>query len=73
MEAALPQAGRRRNADLAGNEFLTPFPHGVMLKLAAKEFQCPAFFRLDMNSTRNKDGVYLVSFDSRELVVKGQL
>ncbi len=49
-----------------------PFPHGVTLKVAAKG-PSARLFQAGRELHRNKDGVYSVSFDSRELVVKGQL
>jgi len=49
-----------------------PFPHGVMLKVAANGSRA-RLFQAGHELHRNKDGVYSVAFDSRELVVKGQL
>jgi peptidoglycan/xylan/chitin deacetylase (PgdA/CDA1 family) len=70
VEAALPQA-------IAGEtrftwQVPTPFPHGVVLKLAPKGSSA-RLFQAGHELHRTKDGVYLISFDSRELVVKGQL
>jgi peptidoglycan/xylan/chitin deacetylase (PgdA/CDA1 family) len=70
VEAALPQT-------VAGETKLTwqvptPFPHGVVLKVAGKNSGA-RLFQAGHELHRNKDGVFLVSFDSRELVVKGQL
>ena len=51
----------------------TPFPQGVMLKVAVEGSTHVRLFQAGHELRRNKDGVYSVSFDSRELVVKGQL
>ncbi len=50
----------------------TPFPHGVMLKVAVNG-SGERLFQEGRELRRSKDGAYLVSFDSRELVVKGRL
>jgi peptidoglycan/xylan/chitin deacetylase (PgdA/CDA1 family) len=49
-----------------------PFPHGVILKVVANGSRA-RLFQAGHELHRNKDGVYSVAFDSRELVVKGQL
>ena len=49
-----------------------PFLHGVVLKIAAKG-PSARLFQAGHELHRNKDGVYSVSFDSGEVVVKGQL
>jgi peptidoglycan/xylan/chitin deacetylase (PgdA/CDA1 family) len=52
----------------------TPFPHGVVLKIASVNGSSHArLFQAGHELHRNKDGVYAVSFDAKELVVKGQL
>jgi peptidoglycan/xylan/chitin deacetylase (PgdA/CDA1 family) len=51
----------------------TPFPHGVVLKLAVEGSTHGRLYQGGRELRRNKDGVYSVDFDSRELVVKGQL
>jgi peptidoglycan/xylan/chitin deacetylase (PgdA/CDA1 family) len=70
LEAAQPQA-----AD-GGKKFTwqvpTPFPHGVVLKVAV-DGSHPHLYQAGRELHRGKDGVYLVAFDSRELVMKGQL
>jgi peptidoglycan/xylan/chitin deacetylase (PgdA/CDA1 family) len=50
----------------------TPFPQGVVLKLATKS-STVRLFQAGHELRRGKDGSYSLSFDSRELVVKGQL
>jgi peptidoglycan/xylan/chitin deacetylase (PgdA/CDA1 family) len=70
VEAAQPQAA---NGEAKFTwQVPTPFPLGVMLKLPANRSRA-RLFQAGHELHRNKDGVYLVSFDSRELVVKGQL
>jgi peptidoglycan/xylan/chitin deacetylase (PgdA/CDA1 family) len=49
-----------------------PFPHGVVLKVGASGSHV-RLFQAGHELHRDKDGSYSVSFDSRELVVKGQL
>jgi peptidoglycan/xylan/chitin deacetylase (PgdA/CDA1 family) len=51
----------------------TPFPHGVVLKIAVAGSTHARFYQAGRELRRGKDGVYSVDFDSRELVVKGQL
>jgi peptidoglycan-N-acetylglucosamine deacetylase len=51
----------------------TPFPHGVVLKIAVNGSTHARLYQAGHELRRNKDGVYLVSFDARELVLKGQL
>jgi peptidoglycan/xylan/chitin deacetylase (PgdA/CDA1 family) len=50
-----------------------PFPHGVVLKIVANNATHARLYQEGRELHRNKDGVYSVSFDSRELVLKGQL
>ncbi|MGH9503919.1 MAG: polysaccharide deacetylase family protein [Terriglobales bacterium] len=50
-----------------------PFPHGVVLKVAINGFTQAHLYQTGRELRRNKDGIYSVSFDSRELVVKGRL
>jgi peptidoglycan/xylan/chitin deacetylase (PgdA/CDA1 family) len=50
----------------------TPFPHGVVVKVAINDATHVRLFQEGHEVRRNKDGAYPVSFDSRELVVKGQ-
>jgi peptidoglycan/xylan/chitin deacetylase (PgdA/CDA1 family) len=49
-----------------------PFPHGVMLKVAVNASGA-RLFQAGRELRRNQDGICLISFDARELVVKGQL
>jgi len=49
-----------------------PFPHDVMLKVMANGSHA-RLFQGGHELHRNRDGSYSASFDSRELVVKGQL
>jgi hypothetical protein len=51
----------------------TPFPHGVVLKVAVEGSTHGRLYQAGRELHRNKDGTYSVAFDSRELVVKGQL
>jgi len=51
----------------------TPFPHGVTLKVAVKGSSHVRLFQAGHELRRNKNGVYSVSFDSPELIVRGQL
>ncbi len=51
----------------------TPFPHGVVLKVAVGGSTHTRLYQAGRELRRGKDGVYSVDFDSRELVVKGQL
>ena len=53
-------------------EIPTPFPQGVMLKVAAKGSNA-RLFQAGRELHRSRDGFYPVAFDARELVVKGQL
>jgi peptidoglycan/xylan/chitin deacetylase (PgdA/CDA1 family) len=70
VEAALPQ--QVSGESKFSWQVPTPFPHGVILKLAAKGSSA-RLFQAGHELHRNKDGIYLISFDARELVVKGQL
>jgi peptidoglycan/xylan/chitin deacetylase (PgdA/CDA1 family) len=51
----------------------TPFPHGVVLKVAANGSTRARLYQAGHELRRSKDGSYSVAFDSRELIVKGQL
>jgi peptidoglycan/xylan/chitin deacetylase (PgdA/CDA1 family) len=51
----------------------TPFPHGVVLKVAVQGSTHARLYQAGRELRRGKDGVYSVAFDARELVVKGQL
>jgi len=51
----------------------TPFPHGVVLKVAVKGSTRARLYQAGRELRRSKNGIYSVSFDSRELIVKGQL
>jgi peptidoglycan/xylan/chitin deacetylase (PgdA/CDA1 family) len=70
VETAQPQAAKSEATFTW--QIPAPFPHGVMLKVAARGSGA-RLFQAGHELHRNKDGVYSVSFDSRELVVKGQL
>ena len=72
LEAAPVAGGKRREEDLPGRS-RAPFPHGVVLKVAVNGSIRARLFQAGRELRRSKDGVYSVSFDSRELVVKGQL
>ena len=49
-----------------------PFPHGVVLKVALNGSTHLRLFQAGHELHRNKDGFYSVSFDSPELIVRGQ-
>ncbi len=71
LEAAVPQAANGEKKFTW--QVPTPFPPGVVLKLAVEGSTHTRLYQEGRELRRNKDGVYSVSFDSRELVVKGQL
>jgi hypothetical protein len=50
-----------------------PFPHGVVLKVAVNGSTRAHLYQAGSELRRGKNGIYSVSFDSRELIVKGQL
>jgi peptidoglycan/xylan/chitin deacetylase (PgdA/CDA1 family) len=50
-----------------------PFPHGVVLKVVLHGSPHARLYQGGHELHRNKDGIYSVSFDSRELIVKGEL
>jgi peptidoglycan/xylan/chitin deacetylase (PgdA/CDA1 family) len=50
-----------------------PFPHGVVLQVAVNRSSRARLYQGRRELRRNKNGLYSVSFDSQELVVKGQL
>jgi peptidoglycan/xylan/chitin deacetylase (PgdA/CDA1 family) len=68
LEAAQPQVanGKMRFTWQAP----TPFPQGVVLRVAVNGSTHACLFQAGHELHRNKDGVYSVSFDSRELVVR---
>src|SRR6266849_5052548 len=70
VEAAQPQAANGETKFTW--QVPSPFPPGVVLKLTAKA-SAARLFQAGHEVHRSKGGVYSVSFDSRELVVKGQL
>jgi peptidoglycan/xylan/chitin deacetylase (PgdA/CDA1 family) len=49
-----------------------PFPHGVVLKVAVNGSTRARLYQGGRELRRNKNGVYSVSFDAHELVVRGQ-
>jgi hypothetical protein len=51
----------------------TPFPHGVVLKVMVNGPTRIRLYQAGRELHRNKEGIYSVSFDSRELIVKGAL
>jgi peptidoglycan/xylan/chitin deacetylase (PgdA/CDA1 family) len=51
----------------------TPFPHGVVLKVAVNGSTRSRLYQAGHELRRSKDGSYSIAFDSRELIVKGQL
>jgi peptidoglycan/xylan/chitin deacetylase (PgdA/CDA1 family) len=71
LEAAQPQAAN--GEEKFSWQVPTPFPHGVVLKVAVDGSTHPHLYQAGRELHRGKDGVYSVAFDSRELVVKGQL
>lgn len=50
----------------------TPFPAGMVLKVAVNGATRVRLFQAGHELHRNKDGAYPVAFDSRELIVRGQ-
>jgi peptidoglycan/xylan/chitin deacetylase (PgdA/CDA1 family) len=50
----------------------TPFPRGVVLKVVADDVGHPRFFQEGHEVHASKRGVYSVSFDSSELIVRGE-
>jgi peptidoglycan/xylan/chitin deacetylase (PgdA/CDA1 family) len=71
LEATVPQA-------VGGGQKFTwqipaPFPRGVVLKVAVNGSKQAHLYQAGRELRPNKDGAYSVAFDSRELVVKGQL
>jgi len=71
LEAAPTQAANGEKK--IGWQVPTPFPHGVVLKVAVEPSTHARLYQAGRELRRGKDGVYSVDFDSRELVVKGQL
>jgi peptidoglycan-N-acetylglucosamine deacetylase len=71
LEAAQPQVanGERKFTW----EVPTPFPRGVVLEIMVNGSTPVRLYQAGRELGRNKKGVYSVSFDSRELVVKGDL
>ena len=71
LEAAQPQAAK------AEKKFVwlvpTPFPRGVVLKVAVEGSTRAHLFQAGRELHRSKDGSYPVAFDARELIVKGEL
>jgi peptidoglycan/xylan/chitin deacetylase (PgdA/CDA1 family) len=71
LEAAPPQAAH------AEKKFTwqvpTPFPRGVVLKVAVEASTHARLFQAGRELRRSKDGSYPVAFDARELIVKGEL
>jgi len=49
-----------------------PFPHGIVLKVAVNGSTRARLYQGGRELRRNKNGVYSVSFDAHELVVRGQ-
>jgi peptidoglycan/xylan/chitin deacetylase (PgdA/CDA1 family) len=71
LDAAQPQAAS------AEKKFTwqvpTPFPRGVVLKVAVDGSTHARLFQAGRELHRSKDGSYPVAFDARELIVKGEL
>ena len=65
-----PGGKRRKEIYLAGPDSI---PAGVVLKVAVNGSNHARLYQAGHELRRSKDGVYSVAFDSRELVVKGQL
>ena len=70
LEAVQPQvtAGERKFAWQAP----VPFPHGVVLEVSVNSSTRVRLYQAGRELRHNKNGVYSVSFDAQELVVKGQ-
>jgi len=71
LEATMPQVSGRDQKFTW--QVPTPFPQGVVLKVAVNGPKSVRLYQAGHELRPNKDGVYSVAFDSRELVVKGQL
>jgi peptidoglycan/xylan/chitin deacetylase (PgdA/CDA1 family) len=71
LEAAQTQVANREKKFTW--QIPTPFPQGVVLKVAIEGSTHTHLYQAGRELHRGKDGVYAVAFDSRELVVKGQL
>jgi len=71
LEAAQPQTANGEKKFTW--QVPTPFPQGVVLKVAVEGSTHAHLYQVGRELRRGKDGVYSVAFDSRELVVKGQL
>ena len=70
LEAVRPQvtAGEQKFAWQAP----VPFPRGVVLQVSVNGSTRARLYQAGRELRRNKNGVYSVSFDAQELVVKGQ-
>ncbi len=71
LAASLPQVvnGERRFTW----QVPTPFPSGVTLKISLNNPAHAHVFQAGHELHSNKDGVYSVSFDAKEMVMKGEL
>ena len=49
-----------------------PFPKGVVLKVTVEDKSHVRLFQQNHELHRTKDGIYLVSFDAKELVIRGR-
>jgi len=70
VEAALPQAGTGETK--FSWQVPVPFPHSVVLKVAVNGSAHTRVFQAGHELHRTRDGFYVVSFDSPELIVRGQ-
>jgi len=71
VESAKPQVVNGETK--FGWQIPTPFPHGVVLKVAVNGSTRARLYQAGHELRHSKDGTYSVAFDSRELIVKGEL
>jgi peptidoglycan/xylan/chitin deacetylase (PgdA/CDA1 family) len=71
LEAAQPEAASGEKKFTW--QVPTPFPHGVVLKVAVEGSTHERLYQAGRELHRDKEGTYPVAFDARELIVKGQL
>ena len=71
LEAVQPQVARGETR--LTWQVPTPFPHGVVLKVGLNGSTRVRLYQTGHELHRNHEGLYPVAFDSRELVMKGQL
>lgn len=70
FEKAQPQT--KGNETLISWDLPKPFPKGVILKVMVRGNGHQRLFQGNHELRRTRDGIYLVSFDAKELVVRGR-